>query len=49
MEEKEMQQSEEDMTSFQNLVMEIGKLPEDKLNKLALIVHGFIAGATMGR
>ena len=48
MEEKEMQQSD-DMTSFQNLVLEIGKLPEDKLNKLALIVHGFIAGATMGR
>ena len=48
MEEKEMQQSE-DMATFQNLVMEIGKLPEEKLNKLALIVHGFIAGATMGR
>ena len=48
MEEKEMQQSD-DMTSFQNLVLEIGKLPEDKLNNLALIVHGFIAGVKMQR
>lgn len=47
-ENNEMQQSE-DMATFQNLVLEIAELPEEKLNKLALIVHGFIAGATMGR